>query len=149
MDNNGIHHIVEELLARSGSSVKVVIEERFPTRRMVGGKYNPGSHTVTLYEQVIEEQCRLLFASERCLGEYIKAVFAHELGHAEDPQLTELAERLNDSPPALCKRIALQIEENAWNYAEQLVPEVDAGLMKTIIFHSLRAYRESIQEESA
>ncbi len=44
-----IQNVIELLLERSGSTVQVSIESNFPGHRFVGGKYNMGSHSVTLF----------------------------------------------------------------------------------------------------
>ncbi len=85
------------------------------------------------------------------MKEYLMVILAHELGHAEDPYLSDLADKWDEAEDgAIRNRIALQIEENAWAYAEKVLPDVDPSFIKTIIFfHSLRSYREDIRVQSA
>ncbi|WP_123041971.1 hypothetical protein [Cohnella candidum] len=130
-------------LARSGSAASVVVEERFPGRRLVGGKYNPVSHQVTLYRETIREQCLQLFGTDAYAEAFGVVILSHELGHAEDPDLQELSERLErDRLPAREKKsLALRIERNAWKYAYNLLTDSPyAALLQEISYHSLMPY---------
>ncbi|MNN92951.1 hypothetical protein D3C81_2113140 [compost metagenome] len=64
--------------------------------------------------------------------------------------LAELSNRLDICDSELeRKRIALRIEENAWEYAMKLVPDTDRQMMDTVIYYSLQSYREAIAQETA
>lgn len=150
MQNLQIENIVEQLLMQSGSSVKVELEDFFPGDRFAGGKYNFGTHTITLYIEEIRAQCLQIFSSLDRFEEYLAVVFAHELGHAEDRQLTDLIDQLNTSTNDFARnRVALRIEENAWDYAGKLIPQTLHPFMDTIIHHSLQPYYEALEEVSA
>lgn len=150
LKNMMIEQSINDLLLRSGSEVCVQLDSHFPGGRLVGGKYNMGTHVVTMYIEVIKEQCLQMFSSLEYMMDYLKVVFAHELGHAEDGELSELVEQL-DSCSTETERtmIALKIEENAWEFAKRLLPEIDEEFMQTIIFHSLQPYREQLELETA
>ncbi|WP_246063093.1 hypothetical protein [Paenibacillus ehimensis] len=142
--------MVSDLLQRSGSKVSVKLKKHFPGGRLVGGKYQMASHTVTLYEEEIKRQCSRLFGSLDRLEEYTAVIFAHELGHAEDPQLEDLS-LLLDGELTIQERnwTALQIEENAWRYAEKLLADMDQAFLAKIITESLAAYREKVAGDIA
>ncbi|WP_379160878.1 hypothetical protein [Paenibacillus sp. sgz5001063] len=143
-------HVVDELLVHSNSQVQVKIEACFPGKRLVGGKYHMGSHTVYLYKEDIIEQCVRLFGSLDRLEEYIAVIFAHELGHSEDQKLQELAVLLDE---ALTEReraeISLTIEENAWHYAQCLLSHYDPLFIEHIIEQSLSGYHQRLQTNIA
>jgi hypothetical protein len=142
--------VVHDLLQRSGSSVNVLLESSFPDQRLVGGKYHINTHTITLYMDEIKKQCIQLFSTDTYFIDYLKIVFAHELGHAEDVELEKLCDQLDEcTTPHELNRIALLIEENAWRYAESLLEEVDPSLVDTVIYHSLQPYREKIEMDIA
>lgn len=150
MERTTAKRIFDELLDMSGSGVSVNIKSRFPGGRNVGGKYSIGDHSVTMYLGEIKKQCMTLFGTLDGYEAMLRIVFAHELGHAEDPMLSELSEEMDTCQTGLeRKRIALRIEENAWDYARNLVPVQDRQMMETVIFYSLEAYREAIALESA
>lgn len=141
-----IETIVDEILSQSGSSVKVELEDYFPGDRFAGGKYNLGSHTITLYIEEIKAQCLQIFSSLDRFEDYLRIVFAHEIGHAEDSRLLDLIDEMDMcSNEFISKRIALKIEENAWDYARRLIPETIHPLMETIIAYSLEPYYEALQ----
>ena len=85
-----IERIVDQILIQSGSSVDVKLESFFPGDRFAGGKYNFGTHTITLYIEEIKAQCLQIFSSLDHFEDYLAVVFAHEIGHAEDIQLAEI-----------------------------------------------------------
>lgn len=150
LKNVMIEQSIHDLLLRSGSGVCVQLDAYFPGGRLVGGKYSMEDHMVTMYIEVIKEQCLQMFSSLEYMMDYLKVVFAHELGHAEDRELSELAEQLDScSTEKERTMIALKIEENAWEYAKRLLPEIDEGFMQTIIFYSLQPYRERLEGETA
>lgn len=142
--------VVQELLERSGSLVNIKLESHFPGNRLAGGKYSMGSHTITLYIEEIKNQCQQLFATTECFLDYFAVVFAHELGHAEDKQLEVLAERMDQCSSGQDRnRIALRIEENAWEFAENLLTDMDRTFMHKIIYYSLKPYWDQLQLEPA
>ncbi|MDO7906417.1 hypothetical protein Q5741_08300 [Paenibacillus sp. JX-17] len=150
MDSFTATRIINELLERANIGVSVQLESVFPGGRLVGGKYGMNSHTITLYTEVILDQCLQLFGTLERAEDYFAVIAAHEIGHAADMELGSLCEAMESSMmPAERSRIALQIEENAWNYALQLIPEIDAVFISTIIDESLAAYREQVQSDIA
>lgn len=142
--------ILDRLLAQSGSTVTLDVRSRFPGGRNVGGKYSITDHKVTMYLGEIKKQCLNLFGSLEAFPQVLRIVFAHELGHAEDASLQELSDLLDhcDNEQER-RRIALRIEENAWDYAKTLVPEEDQSILQTVIYYSLKSYREAIAGEIA
>ncbi len=144
------HQVVSELIMRSNSGVRVKIEVCFPEKRLVGGKYHMGSHTVFLYKEEIKEQCICLFGSMDRLNEYIAVIFAHELGHSEDHELKELAalldSLLSDREQA---EICLHIEENAWRYARCLLSHMDPLFIENIVRESLAGYYQKLDINTA
>lgn len=150
MERTTAKQILDELLEVSGSEVSVHIKSRFPGGRNVGGKYSLSDHSVTMYLGEIKKQCLTLFGSVDGCERLLRIVFAHELGHAEDAMLAELSNRLDICDSELERmRIALRIEENAWEYAMKLVPDTDRQMMDTVIYYSLQSYREAIAQETA
>lgn len=146
MKNLQIENIVERILVQSGSSVQVELEDFFPGDRFAGGKYNFGTHTITLYIEEIKAQCLQLFSSLDHFEDYLAVVFAHEIGHAEDRELAELIQQMDvTSHDFTRKGIALKIEENAWEYACKLIPQKLHPFMDTIIHYSLQPYREALE----
>ncbi|WP_338113000.1 hypothetical protein [Paenibacillus artemisiicola] len=142
--------IIEGLIAKSGSRAAVAVEDRFPGGRLIGGKYAMRSHAVTLYRGVIAEQCMQLFGSAERLREYAAVILAHELGHAEDGELPALVDALERGTTERERlETALRIEENAWRYAEALLPERDGAFFGAIVAESLRPYREALMDQSA
>ncbi|WP_246073106.1 hypothetical protein [Paenibacillus dokdonensis] len=146
-----MNQIVDQMLQRSGLDIIVRLESRLEGGRLIGGKYGMISKTVTMYTEVIEEQCLQMFGSLEQVETYFAVVLAHELGHAADTRLSFLCEELEDEAISAERRtrVALQIEENAWNYALALVPEVDAVFFSTVIDESLVAYRMQAQKAAA
>ncbi|MEK3733087.1 MULTISPECIES: hypothetical protein [Paenibacillus] len=145
MNKAELNQIVQELLRRSGSTVTVALESYFPGGRLVGGKYAMNSHTVTMYTEVIRQQCLQLFGSLEQVEAYFAVVFAHELGHAADQTLQELCSRMDTSENELVrKQIALQAEENAWHYAAAWIADIDPAFVRVIVEQSLAAYRTEI-----
>ncbi|KAB2332421.1 hypothetical protein F7732_09960 [Bacillus mesophilum] len=144
MLETGLKNRLYSLLERSGSKAIVQFEAFFPGERFAGGKYHIGTHTITLYLEEIKGQCLQLFSSLDFFNEYIEIVFAHEIGHAEDRNLLWLADQL-DLAETETERlgIALQIEENAWNFAENVIGS-DNELFQVIKTHSLQPYRDQL-----
>ncbi|EDL65459.1 hypothetical protein BSG1_11316 [Bacillus sp. SG-1] len=147
IDSN-LQQITSTLQARAGSSVNVILEKNFPGKRIAGGKYNMGTHTITMYIDEIKRQCKMLFSSLENFYEYFAVVFAHELGHAEDEELEALAERMDTADDYERKKLALQIEENAWCIAKELIPEIDSNFTRQIIQESLLSYRDQVKTET-
>ncbi len=140
--------IIRELLNRSDAEVVVRLHNRYPGPRMIGGKYSMGDRSVTMYLGEVRKQCRLLFGSVQGWRTFFAIVFAHELGHARDPELPALCERL-DACESERERseTALRIEENAWNYARTLIPDIDPGMLERVIDNSLLAYRQAVADK--
>ncbi|WP_246590716.1 hypothetical protein [Paenibacillus sophorae] len=146
LEDELFNRAAEELLIRSGGSTEIIIEARFPGSRLVGGRYHMATAKVYLYKEQLKEQCLELFGSLNRLREYVAVVCAHELGHAEDRELVSLSNRLDEEiSHREHAEIALQIEENAWRYAESLLPDIDPEFMRTIIDESLYAYRRKLR----
>lgn len=146
MKNLQLEKIVEQILVQSGSGVKVELEDFFPGDRFAGGKYNFGSHTITLYIEEIKAQCLQLFSSLDQYENYLAVVFAHEIGHAEDRELAELIQKMDGTTNDVSKKgIALQIEMNAWDFARTLIPSKLHPFMDTIIHYSLQPYYEALE----
>ncbi|MGF9643134.1 hypothetical protein [Paenibacillus sp. FSL L8-0502] len=149
MERYQAERIVAELLERAAIGVAVKLEKRFPGGRLIGGKYAMNAHAITMYTDVIETQCLQMFGSIDRVEEYFTVVLAHEIGHAADTELVNLSDALEqESGIGTRQRLALQIEENAWNYALGLVPEIDATFISAVIDESLLAYRVPIMEQS-
>ncbi|MBT2763770.1 hypothetical protein [Paenibacillus sp. ISL-20] len=150
MNKSELNRITQELLRRSGSSVTVEMEAYFPGGRLIGGKYVMNSHSVTMYTEVIRQQCLQLFGTLEPFHAYYAVVFAHELGHSMDLMLTELCDRMDRTVDEWEQnQIALQIEENAWNNAMPWIQDMDPGFVQVIVDRSLEAYREEPAPEIA
>ena len=146
MEDLQIKRIVDQILIQSGSSVKVELESYFPGDRFAGGKYNFASHTITLYIEEIKAQCLQVFSALDHFEDYLAVVFAHEIGHAEDSQLSDLIEQMDACNNDYTRTdIALNIENNAWDYARMLIPEKLHPFMDTIIHYSLQPYYEALE----
>jgi hypothetical protein len=134
--------MAEKLLLQAGCTSEVKIEKRFPNRRLVGGKFILHSNAIVLYEETIEEQCRLLFGDTSYLGPYMMIVLAHEIGHAMDRDLQALSAALEQQEDEEYRReISLKIEENAWNFSKMLIPYEYQGLFEKIKRESLASYQ--------
>lgn len=143
-----IENVVSNLLVRSRSQVKVKLASSFPGGRLVGGKYHLGTHTITLFIEEIKKQCLQLFHTDVDFLSYLAIVLSHEIGHAEDGELVRLSDQLDHSINQFERdRLALEIEENAWHYAALLLEDIDTNLVDTVIYHSLRPYRDKLQME--
>ncbi|WP_106767345.1 hypothetical protein [Paenibacillus faecalis] len=150
MNKSVLNRIVTELLRRSGSGVTVKLERYFPGGRLIGGKYSLHTHSVTMYTEVIKQQCLQLFGSLESVHDYFAVVFAHELGHAADPHLQKLSDELDGTEDDTRRReIQLQIEENAWNYAMPWMIDIHPALVNVIVDCSLEAYREQLESVTA
>lgn len=149
MNRTLIEHTVTDVLARSNSKIEVVLEHMFPGRRLIGGKYNLDDNRITLYLGVLEQQCKLLFDSLEPFEEYVRVVLAHELGHAHDPELEYLSDRLVYICGTLSRtRVSLRLEQNAWRYAEDLLRRESPTVFDTIMGQSLSSYYELLPEYS-
>jgi hypothetical protein len=141
-----IKSIVDKILIQSGSNVEVKLESHFPGDRFAGGKYNFGTHTITLYIEEIKGQCLHIFSTLEPFEDYLTVVLAHEIGHAEDRQLAELIEQMDGCSNEYSKKgIALRIEENAWDYAREMLPQSLKPFMDTIIHYSLKPYYDALE----
>lgn len=150
VDQRHVKTTIQTLLHRANSDVRVRTRKRFPGPRSVGGKFGMNSRMITLYLHEIEEQCFNLFGSLKHVNDYFTIILAHELGHAEDPMLEQLADDLDEcTDPLLRARIALRIEENAWEFARVLVPEVNSYVFEQIVDCSLEAYYDAIDRTAA
>ncbi|MCM3789661.1 hypothetical protein M3221_14775 [Domibacillus indicus] len=140
---DGLPAVVQHLLDRSGSSVSVEIHDSEGRHTIAGGKYSLAQHKITLYWDGIQEQCRTLYGSLKPFEQHLAAVFAHELGHAEDRELEELADQLDCTDDLLeKKRIALRIETNAWSYASRLLQEDNSEFLHFLMHMSLEPYHD-------
>lgn len=125
---------MNEFVSHHDSSLELIIEKEFPDKRCVGGKYSAKGHTITLYSRDIEIQCERSLGSLERLEEYTWVILTHELGHALDPDLAVLSDQLYSTEKS---EILYQIEVNAWNIAEGLVPFIDQDLFTFIRDESL------------
>ncbi|MGG6314191.1 hypothetical protein [Paenibacillus macerans] len=147
MNKREAKKIIRELLNRSGSEVKVRVHYRYPGERIVGGKYSMRDQSVTMYLGEVRKQCRLLFGSAAGWRQLFAIVLAHELGHARDPELPSLCDRLDACDNELERsETALRIEENAWDYARMLIPDIDPFMMERVVADSLFAYRQAARQ---
>ncbi|WP_409294864.1 hypothetical protein V1498_17045 [Peribacillus sp. SCS-26] len=142
--NETIEGITAELLDRCGLSIPVLLEKRFPGGRLVGGKFNVGTRTITMYIDTVWEQCLQLLGSGTDFLNYYAIVLAHELGHALDEDLEELAEMLhiyegNETESEGLIRLA---EEKAWDIAREIVYDLDERLFTKIRNEALEMHGE-------
>ncbi|MGE7761149.1 hypothetical protein [Peribacillus sp. NPDC097895] len=110
-----------EFVSQHDSSLMLIIEKEFPDKRCVGGKYSAEGHMITLYKRDIEIQCERSLGSLEKLEEYTWIILTHEMGHALDPDLDVLSKELYSTGKS---EILYQIEVNAWNIAEGLIPYI-------------------------
>ncbi|MBM7694122.1 hypothetical protein JOC77_003566 [Peribacillus deserti] len=132
MTNHSIEEITSELIIRSGKNIPVLLENRFPDGRLVGGKYNLGTRSITMYIETVKEQCHMLFGNVTDFLNYYAIVLAHEIGHAMDEELQELADRLNDSDDHQSRALIRKAEETAWEAAREILFDVDEKLFSKI-----------------
>ncbi|WP_046175591.1 hypothetical protein [Domibacillus indicus] len=133
--------IIKRLLDLSGSKAAVEIHQSAGRQTIAGGKYSLSQHKIILYWDGIEAQCRLLYGSLKPFEQHLAAVFAHELGHAEDPELEFLADEIDRTDdPLQKKRLALRIETNAWSYANRLLQEENSEFLQFLMHFSLEPY---------
>jgi len=145
VDQRYIKTTIQTLLLRANSDVRVRTRKKFPGPRSIGGKFGMNSRMITLYIHEIEEQCFNMFGSLSHVNDYFAIIMAHELGHAQDPMLEQLADDLDDCTDSLLRaRIALRIEENAWEFARALIPEVNSFVFEQIVDRSLEGYHNAI-----
>lgn len=128
------------LIKQIDHTLTLEVKKEFPGARCVGGKYSSATHSITLYEQDIAIQCERLLGSLEQLKEYEWIIFAHELGHALDQELPFLSNKLAETKNA---DVLAQIELNAWNIAEQLLPFIRKDLFTCVKNESLRYFSES------
>ena len=140
-----IREMATELLKNAGCTAHLKIKKQFPGGRLVGGKYHPHTHTITLYTETIRRQCELLFGSCKWFMPYATIVLAHEIGHAMDENLPLLSAAFEESGHLPEKQaLALTIEQNAWDFAGQLIPAHLEPLFQKIMDESLSAYRQPV-----
>ncbi|TKD70218.1 hypothetical protein [Pseudalkalibacillus hwajinpoensis] len=137
------HHfqqIIRKLQELSGLDVDILLEDHFPGRRMIGGKYSLETNVVTIYLEEVRKQCFRLYGSDEKLLDYFSVILAHELGHAADQTLMELSMvRAGNSDQQKRKQLSIRMEENAWNYARRLVPELQ-NILNVVMERSLAMY---------
>lgn len=132
--------IIRKLQEVSGLDVEILIEDHFPGRRMIGGKYSLETNRVTIYLEEIRKQCIRLFGSEEKLMDYFTVILAHELGHAADERLLELSMvRAGKADKQKRNQLSIKIEENAWIYAKKLVPDLKP-ILNVVMKQSLAIY---------
>ncbi|WP_419883352.1 hypothetical protein ACN6MY_07170 [Peribacillus sp. B-H-3] len=121
-------------ITQHDSTLNLIIEQEFPDKRCVGGKYSLETHSITLFQRDIQIQCKRALGSLDRLQEYSLIVCSHELGHALDKTLPDLSEEL-----ALTGNLDIlyKIEVNAWNIAEKLIPFTSRELFLKIREESL------------
>ena len=140
-DFMNLHDFVHEV----DPTIKLVIEDEFPGTRCVGGKYAPSTHSIFLYEKDIKIQCRYLFGSNECLESYQWIILAHELGHALDEDLLSLSAKFEQTEDTW---LLYQIECNAWEMGEKLIPFIDSELFASIKDESLAHYHKEMEKIS-
>jgi hypothetical protein len=140
-------NVVDEMLSRLDSNLNVVLEDAFPGKRLVGGKYSMGTRSITMFMKDVTEQCLRLFPDDELLMDYFKVVFAHELGHAYDGELVELAEQLDETNGTERNRLMLQIEENAWRFARTILPDLALSFVEEIERQSLAPYYLAVEKD--
>ncbi|MGG1573872.1 hypothetical protein [Fictibacillus sp. NRS-1165] len=145
LENKNLIRKINEILERFNLSIDVHIEAKCPLNRNIGGKYNAGDHSITLYLEEIQSQCRWMFPEEDVLLEYALVIFAHEAGHATDPYLQKLVELYDDTEDELKKRkIELLVEVQAWKIARALVRELPEKFFNKIKRISLEHHYEAV-----
>ena len=125
---------MHEFVKHHDPLLQLITEKEFPDKRCVGGKYSAADHTVTLYKRDIEIQVERVLGSLERIEEYAWIILAHEMGHALDPQLSMLSRELESSNSS---DTLYQIEVNAWDIAEELIPFIDRELFIHIRDESL------------
>lgn len=125
---------MNEFVSHHDPCLELIIEKEFPGKRCVGGKYSAKGHSITLYKRDIEIQCERSLGSLARLEEYTWVILTHEMGHALDPELAVLSEELYNTGKS---EILYQIEVNAWNIAEGLIPFIVQDLFTFIRDESL------------
>ncbi|MGA9288222.1 MAG: hypothetical protein WBV93_07680 [Anaerobacillus sp.] len=133
--------IIHKLRQVSGVDVPIILEDHFPEERIIGGKYSLEKHVITIYLKEVRMQCMLLFGSDEYMLNYFTVILAHELGHAADQNLRAMADlRASTSDVKRRNQISIKLEENAWNYATRLIPDLHPLLM-IVKERSLDMYR--------
>ncbi|MEG9298829.1 hypothetical protein V6B33_20435 [Mangrovibacillus sp. Mu-81] len=140
-------NVVDEMLGRLDRELDVVLEDAFPGKRLVGGKYSMGTQSITMFMEDVTEQCLRLFPEGELLLDYFKVVFAHELGHAYDKELVDLAHKLDGADGSERNRLMLQIEENAWIFARSILPDLALSFVEEIESQSLAPYYLAVEKD--
>ncbi|MDM5199472.1 hypothetical protein QUF84_15970 [Fictibacillus enclensis] len=138
---------INQMVENFNISVDIHIEAKCPLNRNIGGKYNAGEQSITLYLEEIQAQSEWLFPNEDVFVEYASVIFAHEAGHATDPYLQKLVE-LYDSTEDEFKRkkIELLVEVQAWKIAKELVQELPDEFFSKIKRISLEHHYEAVSQ---
>ncbi|SFD74871.1 hypothetical protein SAMN05428981_1011700 [Bacillus sp. OV194] len=145
LENEKLIYKINKMVERFNLSVDVQIEAKYPLDRNIGGKYNAGDHSITLYLEEIQSQCQWMFPEQDVMLEYALVIFAHEAGHATDPYLQKLVELYDDTEDELKKRkIELIVEVQAWKIAKALVSDVPDGLFNKIKRISLEHHYKAV-----
>ncbi|MFC0188588.1 ImmA/IrrE family metallo-endopeptidase [Fictibacillus aquaticus] len=147
-EKSQINQILEQFKHISETTASIRIEENNPTGRRIGGMFSMDSHTITLYKSEIFSQAEQFFPGQDIFYDYLKVILAHELGHANDPYLKVLAQRLENEQDFLKrKKIELVIEVQAWKFARKLLMgDVPYHIFRKIRTESLAHYYESIDQ---
>jgi hypothetical protein len=140
-------YVVDEMLSRLESDLNVVLEDAFPGKRLVGGKYSLSTRSITMFMKDVTEQCLRLFPGDELLLDYFKVVFAHELGHAYDEKLIELADQLDEADGTERNLLMLEIEENAWRFARSILPDITLSFVEEIESQSLAPYYLAVEKD--
>ncbi|MBF0706455.1 hypothetical protein IQ283_07505 [Alkalihalobacillus hwajinpoensis] len=138
---NYLQDISHKLLRDSGLDVQIQLKDYFPERRLIGGKYSLETNQVTIYVEEVRTQCVKLIGSEEQFLDFFTVILAHELGHAADSNLPILAsKRAHTECLEMKKQVSILIENNAWNYAYNLVPQFK-DILALLKEHSMKLYK--------
>ncbi|MDN4522861.1 hypothetical protein [Fictibacillus fluitans] len=138
-----INHMVETF----NISVEIHIEAKCPLNRNIGGKYNAGEQSITLYLEEIQSQCGWMFPGEDVFVEYASVIFAHEAGHATDPYLQKLVELYDATEDEFKrKKIELLVEVQAWKIASALVHDLPDDFFNKIKRISLEHHYKAVSQ---
>lgn len=147
LKNQDVYLKLQSLMKQFNLNIEIYIERKSPLNRRIGGKYNSGDHSITLYLEEIQEQCQWMFGSQKNVQDYASVIFAHEAGHASDPYLQKLVELYDEAKDDLKKsKIELLIEVQAWKIARAIVKDVPAAFFNTIKRCSLEHHYQAVSE---
>ncbi|MCA1055551.1 hypothetical protein LCM10_11195 [Rossellomorea aquimaris] len=139
--------IIDEVVGGLDCRLDVTLEDAFPGTRLVGGKYSMKDHSITMFLEDVNEQCLRMFPGEDKAEDYFKVVFAHELGHALDEELSELADQLDAADHAQRNKLMLRIENNAWVIARRIVTDVSSVFFEEIKSSSMAPYQQAVENK--